>query len=239
MKLNGYQLPLLPSLYRLLQMKQLLRLVGVFLCVTLTLALNGAKATPPPNIVSKQDIQNAIQKYGLFAGRRLEAWQQLVNDNVNQPESVQLRNVNNFFNEVRFISDIDHWKQTDYWATPIEMLSTDAGDCEDYTIAKYFTLKALGVSEKKLYLTYVKAIRLNQAHMVLTYFKTPQSIPLVLDNINKRILEATKRSDLVPIYSFNGDGLWLAKQRGKGRSVSGGTRKLKAWNNLLERLKTQ
>ncbi len=232
-------MPLLPSLDRLLQMKQLLGFVGVFLCVTLTLALSGAKATPPPNIVSKQEIQNAIQKYGLFAGRRLEAWQQLINDNINQPESVQLRNVNDFFNEVRFISDIDHWKQTDYWATPIEMLSTDAGDCEDYTIAKYFTLKALGVSEKKLYLTYVKAIRLNQAHMVLTYFKTPQSIPLVLDNINKRILEATKRSDLVPIYSFNGDGLWLAKQRGKGRSVSGGTKKLKAWNNLLERLKTQ
>ena len=119
------------------------------------------------------------------------------------------------------------------------MLSTDAGDCEDYTIAKYFTLKALGVSEKKLYLTYVKAIRLNQAHMVLTYFKTPQSIPLVLDNINKKILKATKRKDLVPVYSFNGDGLWLAKQRGKGRSVSGGTKKLKAWNNLLERLKIQ
>ncbi|MCF6298783.1 MAG: sulfate adenylyltransferase, partial [Thiomicrorhabdus sp.] len=95
------------------------------------------------------------------------------------------------------------------------------------------------VSEKKLYLTYVKAIRLNQAHMVLTYFKTPQSTPLVLDNINKKILKATKRNDLVPVYSFNGDGLWLAKQRGKGRPVSGGTTKLKAWNNLLERLKIQ
>ncbi len=196
----------------------------------------GVSANVAPQVVSEQEIQKAIKKYGFLAGRRLQAWQQLVNDNINQPEAIQLKAVNDFFNEVPFVDDIDHWKKTDYWATPVEMLSTDAGDCEDYTIAKYFTLKALGVSEAKLYLTYVKAIRLNQAHMVLTYFKTPRSIPLVLDNINKRILEATKRSDLVPVYSFNGDGLWLAKQRGKGRSVSGGTQKLKAWNNLLERL---
>jgi len=220
-------------------MKQWLRLKTIVFCFILALGLNWATAETVPQIVSQQEIQNAVQKYGVFAGRRLQAWQQLVEDNIKQTEAIQLKNVNDFFNEVRFIDDIDHWKQKDYWATPIEMLSTDAGDCEDYTIAKYFTLKALGVSEKKLYLTYVKATRLNQAHMVLTYFKTPQSIPLVLDNINKRILKATQRSDLIPVYSFNGDGLWLAKQRGKGRSVSGGTQKLKAWNNLLERLKLQ
>ncbi len=220
-------------------MKKWLRLEILIFCFILSLGFNSATAVVIPQVVSQQEIQQAVQKYGVFAGRRLQAWQQLVNDNINQPEATQLKNVNDFFNEVRFIDDIDHWKQKDYWATPVEMLSTDAGDCEDYTIAKYITLKALGVSEKKLYLTYVKAIRLNQAHMVLTYFKTPQSIPLVLDNINKKILKATKRNDLVPVYSFNGDGLWLAKQRGKGRPVSGGTTKLKAWNNLLERLKIQ
>lgn len=232
-------MPLSLSLYKLVGMKKWLRLKIIVFCVTFIWSIHTLLANTAPQVVSQQEIQNAIQKYGSFAGKRLQAWQQLVNDNIDQPESVQLTNVNNFFNEVRFIDDIDHWKQKDYWATPIEMLSTDAGDCEDYTIAKYFTLKALGVSEKKLYLTYVKAIRLNQAHMVLTYFETPQSIPLVLDNINKHILKATKRDDLVPVYSFNGDGLWLAKQRGRGRSVSGGTRKLKAWNNLLERLKLQ
>ncbi len=232
-------MPLSLSLYKLVRMKKWLRLKIIVFCVIFVWSINTVLASTVPQVVSQQDIQNAIQKYGSFAGKRLQAWQQLVNDNIGQPESIQLTNVNNFFNEVRFIDDIDHWKQKDYWATPIEMLSTDAGDCEDYTIAKYFTLKALGVSEKKLYLTYVKAIRLNQAHMVLTYFKTPQSIPLVLDNINKHILKATKRDDLVPVYSFNGDGLWLSKQRGKGRSVSGGTKKLKAWNNLLERLRLQ
>ncbi|NPA71341.1 MAG: sulfate adenylyltransferase [Gammaproteobacteria bacterium] len=200
------------------------------------LGLAWVTAGEAPRIVSQAEINTAIKKHGLLAGRRLEAWQKLVNDNINESEENKLRNVNDFFNEVRFISDKIHWKKKDYWATPIEFLSTDGGDCEDFTIAKYFTLKALGVPEKKLYLTYVKAIRLNQAHMVLTYFKRPKSIPLVLDNLNKRILKAVKRKDLVPIYSFNGDGLWLAKQRGKGKSVKGGTSKLKAWNGLLKRL---
>ena len=209
----------------------------VFSLIT-ALGLAWVTAGEAPRIISAQEIQEATVKYGSNAGKRLQAWQRLVDENIDLPEETKLNNVNDFFNRVRFISDIQHWKKKDYWATPVELLSTNGGDCEDYTIAKYFTLKALGVSEKKLYLTYVKAIRLNQAHMVLTYFKTPKSIPVVLDNINTDILKATKRKDLVPIYSFNGDGLWLAKQRGKGRSVSGGTKKLKAWNNLLKRLDT-
>ena len=189
-----------------------------------------------PKVVTQQEIQQTQAKYGSRAADRLVQWQELVDENQNESEQDKLELVNDFFNRVRFVDDIIHWQQKDYWATPLELLATDAGDCEDYSIAKYFTLKALGVPESKLYITYVKAIRLNQAHMVLTYFETPKSIPLVLDNINKRILQATKRKDLVPIYSFNGDGLWLAKQRGKGRSVKGGTSKLKNWNNLLKRL---
>ncbi|QCU91080.1 sulfate adenylyltransferase [Thiomicrorhabdus sediminis] len=189
-----------------------------------------------PRIVSTQEISDVRAKYGDMAARRLESWQKVVDNNQNKTDQEKLEVVNNFFNQVRFIDDIVHWRQKDYWATPVELLATDGGDCEDYSIAKYFTLKALGVPESKLYITYVKAIRLNQAHMVLTYFETPRSIPLVLDNINPRILQANKRKDLVPIYSFNGDGLWLARERGRGKSVSGGTSRLKKWNLLLKRL---
>jgi hypothetical protein len=70
--------------------------------------------------------------------------------------------------------------------------------------------------------------------MVLTYFKTPKSIPLVLDNYNKRILPATKRRDLIPIYSFNGESLYLAKQQGLGQKVPSGNRKNKKWLKLLD-----
>lgn len=193
-------------------------------------------ASSAPIIISQAEIDQAKKKHGELVARRLTAWQELVTKGYKKPERLKLQMVNKFFNGARFASDKEVWKQEDYWATPIELLTKDAGDCEDYVIAKYITLKAMGVDESKIYLTYVKAVRLRQAHMVLTYFKTPSSIPLVLDNINNRILKSTVRKDLIPIYSFNGDGLWLAKQRGKGETVKGGTKGLDQWQSLLKKL---
>ncbi len=189
----------------------------------------------PPVVVSSAMIQKVEKRYGKPAADRLRAWQRLVNRAWKKPEMTQLKLVNDFFNNRIFTTDQRLWHKQDYWATPVEFLIKNAGDCEDFAIAKYFTLRKLGVPDKKLLLTYVKAIRLNQAHMVLTYYQTPRSIPLVLDNINTRILPATKRPDLVPIYTFNGSGLWLAKQRGKGKLL-GQSGRLKKWRELLLRL---
>lgn len=196
-------------------------------------------ATPPnqaPIVISAAEIAEVKAKHGFLAANRLKAWQDLVNKAYKKPERLKLILVNNFFNTSKFISDQKNWQQKDYWATPTELLIKDAGDCEDYVIAKYITLKAIGVSQEKLYLSYVKAIRLKQAHMVLTYFKKPNTIPLVLDNINDRILKATKRKDLIPIYSFNGDGLWLTKQHMKGKAIKGGAQEIQQWQILLKKL---
>jgi len=138
-----------------------------------------------------------------------------------------------------FKSDREHWGKEDYWATPIEFLSTNGGDCEDYSIAKYFTLRALGVSDEKLQITYVKEIRVyNEAHMVLAFFQNPDAEPEILDNINKSLQEASSRTDLVPVYSFNGSGLWLAKeQTGRGQSV-GSADRIGHWKDLQGRMKS-
>jgi predicted transglutaminase-like cysteine proteinase len=155
------------------------------------------------------------------------------------PEGGKLELVNDFMNRTRFLNDIDHWGKEDYWATPIEFLSTDGGDCEDFSIAKYFTLRALGVSDDKLRITYVKELVIyNQAHMVLAYFTTPDAEPLVLDNINKTIQPASTRTDLLPVYSFNGSGLWLAKeQTGRGQQV-GGSDRIGHWRDLQSRMRS-
>ncbi len=192
-------------------------------------------ASGPPVVVSAATIQKVEKRYGRPTADRLRAWQRLVEKAWNRPEMTQLQLVNDFFNNRIFTTDQRLWHRQDYWATPVEFLIKNAGDCEDFAIAKYFTLRKLGVPDKKLLLTYVKAIRLNQAHMVLTYYKTPRSVPLVLDNINTRILPATRRPDLVPIYTFNGSGLWLAKQRGKGKLL-GQSGRLKKWRELLSRM---
>jgi len=144
----------------------------------------------------------------------------------------KLENVNRFFNQLQFVDDLTHWQKPDYWATPVEFLATGAGDCEDFSLAKYFTLKALGIAEDKLNMTYVKALQLNQAHMVVTYYAAADTVPLVLDNLTAEIQPATQRKDLLPVYSFNGLGLWLAKSRGKGQKV-GSSEGLRRWQDLL------
>ncbi len=180
-------------------------------------------------------LDKAEQKYGKSARLRLVAWEDLIISGNSQTDLEKLENVNQFFNQMEFVDDIDHWGEKDYWATPIEFLGTQGGDCEDFTIAKYFTLKAMGVEEEKLNLTYVKALNYNVHHMVLTYFSTPGSEPLVLDNIVTDIKPSSQRKDLLPIYSFNGTGLWLAKQRGRGK-LAGSSTRLQRWQDLVQRM---
>lgn len=183
-----------------------------------------------------EDFLTKIEKeYGENAAKRLKSWQKLMEENQGKPEQEALKLVNDFFNLMTFQSDISHWGKNDYWATPLEFLVSGAGDCEDFSISKYFTLLELGVDDDKLKITYVKAIELNEAHMVLTFYETPSSIPVVLDNLIGSIEPATKRDDLVPVYSFNGSGLWQAKQRGLGKQI-GDSDELSRWSDMQERM---
>jgi predicted transglutaminase-like cysteine proteinase len=180
-------------------------------------------------------LDRAEKVYGREARQRLLNWQSLVREDSSSTEREKLEKVNAFFNQVPFVDDLLLWKEKDYWATPVEFLVRDGGDCEDFSIAKYFTLKKMGVDEDKLNLTYVKALALNQAHMVVTYYATADGEPLILDNLNPEILAASQRRDLMPVFSFNGSGLWLAKERLRGRKV-GSSDRYTRWRDLLERM---
>lgn len=189
-------------------------------------------------VLGPEVIKSVRDKYGEQAVKRVLNWQKLMQNGKGQSEEEKLSMVNDFFNRLRFRSDITLWGKNDYWATPIEAMSKGAGDCEDYSIAKYFTLRELGVPDSKLRIMYVKALKLNQAHMVLTYYSSPGAIPLVLDNLNSRILPADKRTDLAPVYSFNGSGLWLSKSRSKGMRV-GTSKRINLWQDLKARMKSE
>ncbi len=177
----------------------------------------------------------AEAKYGKEARDRVLALRELIAASRQLPETHQIANVNDFFNRLKFEDDMAHWGQEDYWATPLETLASGGGDCEDMAIAKYFTLTAIGMSEEKLQITYVKALDINQAHMVLTYFSEPDATPLVLDNLEPLVKSASDRKDLLPIYGFNGTGLWLARERQAGKLV-GGAGDHNLWRELLQRM---
>lgn len=185
--------------------------------------------------LSKQVLANIEQEYGDYARRRVSFWKELITGNQKTDEQEKLRIVNDFFNELAFVNDIDHWGMEDYWATPLQMLASNGGDCEDFSIAKYFTLREMGIPAERMRLTYVKALELNQAHMVLTYYATPDSDPQVLDNLVTEIRMASDRKDLLPVYSFNGNGLWLAKSRGNDQHI-GHADRLSRWKEVIARI---
>ena len=180
-------------------------------------------------------IKQVKERFGEKASSRLRYWQKIVNDAKDKTSDEQLEIANSFFNQVRFISDQEHWQKEDYWATPLEMLVTNGADCEDYSIAKYFTLRELGIPDEKLKITYVKAVQLNQAHMILAYYPTPGAEPLILDNLINDILPASQRPDLIPVYSFNGEGLWLSKLSSQEGKRIGNANKLDNWQDLMTR----
>lgn len=183
--------------------------------------------------------QTLISRFGSGPVALFGDWQQVVSSKATN-DLDKLKRVNDFFNRrLAFDDDISVWGQSDYWATPVEMIGQGRGDCEDYSIAKYYSLIKLGIPVAKLRLVYVKAQQntlngpMQQAHMVLAYYATPTADPLVLDNLNPEIRPASRRPDLSPIFSFNSAGLW----QGTGNQASKSN--LSRWQDLLARARAQ
>ncbi|MCG9730341.1 transglutaminase-like cysteine peptidase [Shewanella sp. Isolate13] len=219
---------------RLYQLKKITKVCQLKLTV-LALSVSCLYAAPVQKLDSVHITQTIESHYGERAGKRIRAWFKMLDEAKDLQDKDKILMVNNFFNLFHFVDDIKLWGNKNYWATPMEFIGVSGGDCEDFSIAKYFTLLQLGVSEDKLRITMVKATSVNQYHMVLAYYETPSSIPLVLDNLDKQIKPATQRKDLLPVYSFNGRQLWLNKEKGRG-VLAGSSSKLAKWNDLKHRL---
>ena len=156
-----------------------------------------------------------------------------------QDELQRLKDINDFFNRrVNFREDNATWGQADYWASPLESLERRAGDCEDYAIAKYFSLAAAGVPTARLRMVYVRARMQGQslAHMVLAYHAEPGAEPLILDNLRSEVLPASQRPDLTPVFSFNTEGLW----QGVGQVTAGDPlARLSLWRDLVAKVRAE
>ena len=186
--------------------------------------------------VSERLMDAYSRRFGPEARSRLEAWKRYAAEHrgAAQAEQALLADVNSALNRIRFLDDQAHWGAADYWATPAESVASNGGDCEDFAIAKYFLLKELGVPTARLRMTYVKATRLNQAHMVLAYYARPEAEPLVLDNLEDAVRPASQRPDLIPVYSFNDEEVWI-----ESRGRSGPPSQIRNWNSLMERLERE
>ncbi|MFJ3485546.1 cysteine protease LapG [Pseudomonas sp. NPDC090202] len=174
---------------------------------------------------------------------RVEAWKALLASRKPASELEQLQMINRFFNrQLRYVEDIDLWGQDDYWATPVQSLWKGAGDCEDFAIAKYFSLRRWGMPAEKLLITYVKVLNPERAHMVLTYYPDADGEPLVLDSLTDAIEPADARKDLLPVYAFNGEGVWLPDVGDSSigsNTIAGDIKQLSRWQDVLDKMKAE
>ena len=187
-------------------------------------------------------MASAAQAQGPKALAALQALRPLLTAALGQRDTVQLQAINDFFNRrVVFRDDLQVWGQIDYWASPLEMLGKGEGDCEDFALAKYFSLRAVGVAANKLRLVYVRAELGGpggpvQAHMVLAYYALPDAEPLILDNLISELRPASRRPDLTPVFSFNADGLW----QGTGAQSAGDPlARLSRWRDVLAKVRAE
>jgi len=210
--------------------------VGWTLLVCLLAALGTSIAAP--DFDKMQTL--ALQRYGPRAAGTVADWHRMINESRDLPDVEKLNRVNVFFNRrILFDDDIVVWQQEDYWATPLEFMGRGAGDCEDFTIAKYLTLQTLGIGNDHLRLIYVRAqtgATRSIAHMVLGFYPQATGEPLILDNLINSVRPASMRGDLSPVFSFNAAGLWVG---GATTSSADPTTRLSRWRDVLERMRQE
>lgn len=184
-------------------------------------------------------VQEAAAQRGPRVAAQAQALVQMIEQAGTQPELARLKLVNDFFNQrLAWRDDLEVWGVMDYWASPLEALEKGAGDCEDYAIAKYFSLAASGVPVAKLRMVYVRARQGGQtlAHMVLAYYAEPGAEPLILDNLRPILLPASQRGDLTPVFSFNTEGLW----QGVGQTTAGNPLvRISMWRDLVAKVQAE
>jgi predicted transglutaminase-like cysteine proteinase len=199
-------------------------------------------ALPQVMALDNQRMLVAAQRLGPQAVAGVRSLQPLLVSTSDADEVNRLIAINQFFNRrIVFTDDEQVWGVTDHWASPLELLERGRGDCEDYAIAKYFSLIAAGVPMQRLRLIYVRAQvggpgGLVQAHMVLAHYAKPDAEPLILDNLVDDLKPASRRPDLTPVFSFNGEGLW---QGAAGPAAGDPTARLSRWREVLAKARAE
>ena len=134
-----------------------------------------------------------------------DEWTKFLDSLKGKDKLAQLKAVNKQMNKAKYIIDKTNWGKKDYWATPGEFMAR-FGDCEDYAIAKFMSLKRLGFDAKTLRVVAVKDMNLKVGHAILVVFLKDK--PYVLDNQVKIVVEARKIRHYRPVFSINEKAWW-------------------------------
>lgn len=161
--------------------------------------------------VPQRAVDRALYEHGSPAVTRFKAWEALVNLNQDATEREKLTLVNDFFNfNVVYTPDNAHGGPTDYWQSPLETVARGKGDCDDYAMAKYLTLRMLGIPADRVEVAVVKHVPLGM-HAV-TLVRDAHGAPWVLDNMESDPLRTPARGELIPVLAANERRLRVLEQ---------------------------
>lgn len=164
--------------------------------------------------------QRCIRETSACPTRSVVAWQGMIRTQIGRSQLAQIDTVNRFLNDWRYRADSRNWGERDYWATPLEFLRF-SGDCEDYAIAKYVTLRQLGFAAEQLRMVVVQDTVRDLAHAVLAVYVDEEVY--ILDNLSRTVLRQKQVSHYVPYYSINEDTRWAhVIPTGRKLTVAGG-----------------
>jgi len=133
------------------------------------------------------------------------AWRKMIRQQAGRPRLDQIATVNRFLNDWRYRDDSKNYGRRDYWASPLEFFRR-SGDCEDYAIAKYVTLREMGFPAEDLRLVVVQDVERDLAHAVLAVYEGEQVY--ILDNLTRAIVPQEQLTQYVPYYSINENTRW-------------------------------
>jgi predicted transglutaminase-like cysteine proteinase len=140
-----------------------------------------------------------------FTKCHYDAWMKFLGGLKGKDQKTQVTEVNRYMNEAKYITDPINWGVEDYWATPGEFLAK-FGDCEDYAIAKYASLKLLGFPEDQMRVVAVKDLNLKIGHAILAVYLDGKI--LILDNQIKQVADADGIKHYEPVFSINEKFWW-------------------------------
>lgn len=146
----------------------------------------------------------------------------------------QCSDAHQFWNGCPYVPDLQNYGVTDYWATPMQ-ISENGGDCEDYAIAKYFTLLAAGVAVSALKIVYV--MRASEPHMVLLVAGDSDSY--VLDNLRDGVASLDFCGELHPVYAFSHDGMFEVDEGWGFKLIRTDLSSMSLWQDLLKRIEEE
>lgn len=154
--------------------------------------------------VNRENLQSKCSN-GQCVGKQ-QSWHEFVQRMRGVSRYEQMVQVHRWLNRYKYIEDIDLWGRSDYWATPGEFM-TMSGDCEDYSIAKYYTLKALGWNDADLRLVVLRDTVRNIAHAVLAVNYNGENY--ILDNLATEPLQDKYLRQYTPYYAVNATSRWV------------------------------